>query len=715
MRRLPLTPRLLALALAAMALPAFALPTGVTVTPPDGSRFLVHQRFDLRVEGKGVPGATGYSATLAVDGKPVAFTSGAQHTASTDELSKAGWGGFNLRGYAFAQEGEHTVTATFSDSTGTVSVSAKVLVVDPFSKRGGGRSLTRNIVILLGDGMGVAHRTAARVVKYGATAGQPNGRLEMEQFPGTGLVSTHSLNSIITDSAPGMSGYVSGNHNFNGQEGVFPANVVNAFHAPRIEYLSEYLHRVKGTALGLVSTADLEDATPAANAVHTANRNAGTGVVDQYLDESDARDTRAFGTGLKVLLGGGRRWFLPSTNVGSSRSASTGYAALPADLLAGWGLPATPPGQGAASRDLIADFSAAGFTYAAQKAELDAALAAGTPHKLLGLFGYGNMNVALDKVNKRRGIKATRPDGSQSFIVDDYQAPDQPMLDEMAEAAFRVLSRDRDGFVLMIEGAHIDKQSHLMDADRAIVETLEFDRAVGVARRWADKLGDTTVLVLADHECSGFALVGGLLGGIDKLKTLKSDNASSTIDFTRQQPHQLAVGTYDAADFPRYAIQPDGYPATMDIDGKVLVGFGANGDRFENWLTRPLPVIDSLLPGNIKTSLAVSGYVGSPALRPEAATGLLLRGQVPGDQAVHTAADIPVSAYSTGNRAWLRFVGSQANTDIFFKLAHAALAGERPLEEDDHEDHGGEGWRGEGRSGQRADEARSEDRAGGER
>ena len=674
------------LTVALAAAPVFALPTSVTVTPPDASRFLVHQRFDIRVEGKGTPGATGYSARLAIDGKHVSFSSGVQNSATTDGISKDGWAGFNLRGYSFAHEGEHEITAELTDSTGTVTVSTRIRVINPFKGGRGERRLTKNVVIMLGDGMGVSHRTAARLVRFGATAGQPNGRLEMEKFPGTGLVSTHSLNSIITDSAPGMSGYVSGSHNFNGQEGVFPANVINAFHAPRIEYLSEYLHRIKGTALGLVSSADLEDATPAANAVHTANRGAGTGVVDQYLDESDARGTGAHGTGLRVLLGGGRRWFLPSTSLGSSRSASSGYQGLPADLIAGWNLPAAPATQGSAGRDLITEFEGAGFSYAAQKADLDAILAGKTPSKLLGLFAYGNMNVALDKINKRRGVKATRPDGTQSYIVDDYQSPDQPMLDELTEAAFKVLSKNHNGFVLMVEGAHIDKQSHLMDADRAIGEALEFDRAVGVARQWADKLGDTTVLVLADHECSGFALVGSLLGGIENLKTLKSDNSSAKIDFGHQLAHQNVVGVYDAAGFPHYDIQADGFPATMDIENKVLVGFGANGDRFEGWLSKPLPVIDSLLPGSIKATLAAAGYSTTPSGRAESANGMLLRGQVPGDQAVHTAADIPVSAYSSGTQAWRRFVGSQANTDVFFKLAKAALGGDKPADHDDDED-----------------------------
>ena len=134
----PLHHRLLGLALALGAGSALALPTGVSVTPPDGARFLAHQRFDLRVEGKGVPGATGYSATLEVDGKPLQFSSGAQHTATTDGISSPGWGGFNLRGYSFAHEGVHTITATFSDSTGTVTVSSKVLVINPFKGRESG-------------------------------------------------------------------------------------------------------------------------------------------------------------------------------------------------------------------------------------------------------------------------------------------------------------------------------------------------------------------------------------------------------------------------------------------------------------------------------------------------------------------------------------------------------------------------------------------------
>ncbi len=395
--------------------------------------------------------------------------------------------------------------------------------------------------------------------------------------------------------------------------------------------------------------------------IHTGNRNAGTGICDQYLDE-------AGNSGLSVLMGGGRRWFLPSTQFGSSRSAATDYAGLPADLLGAWGLPAGAAGASDPARDLLGDFQKAGFPYADSLAGMKGAVAAG-PEKLLGLFGYGNMNVALDKIAKRRGT----PLADGSYVVDHYHAPDQPMLDEMTEAALSVLSRNERGFVLMVEGAHIDKQSHLMDADRVVGETIEFDNAVGVARRFAERAGRTVIVVLADHECSGFSLIGALTGGVAAAAALPSDAAA--LDPAAHPARQGIAGIYDAAGFPRYSMEADGYPAAMDIDGKVLVGYGASGDRYETWLSKPLPVTDSLLSNDIKAELAARGYKGEPIQRLSDQSGFYLRGHVAGGQAVHTASDIPVSAFSS-NGWWMDFVGVQTNTDVFFKLMRAALAEE---------------------------------------
>jgi len=648
----------------AIASPALAA-TNVSITPQNHAKFLSEQRFDIRVEGAG----TGpYSATLAIDGVAKTFTSGAQNTTTTDGISLSGWGGFNLRGYSNCTPGAHTITATFTDAAGTTTVTSAFDIDDPF----GSRQEIKNVIIMLGDGMGTAHRTAARLVRYGTTAGNPNGYLAMDSFPATGMVVTHSLNSIITDSAPGMACYSTGIHQANGQEGVLPAHITNPFFYPRVEYMAEYLHRTQNMSLGLVSTADLEDATPAANAVHTGNRGAGTGIVDQYLDEADWGNTGNFGTGLRVLMGGGRRWFLPTGTYGSSRAASSDYAALPADLLAGWNLPSTSAGVQDPDRDLIHDFALAGFSYADTGSSLGTALASSTPSKLLGLFAYGNMNVALDKIAKRRNVLVP---GATTFSVDDYHAPDQPMLDEMTAAALKVLGhKNKKGFVLMVEGAHIDKQSHAMDAERAVLDTVEFDRAVAVVRDFAENVDRKTVIVvLADHECSGFSIIGGLTGGIDNARTLPADGTIT--DPNTQPTRQKVVGTYDSAGFPAYNILADGYPESMDINGKLLFGYGANGDRYETWLTRPRPIIDSLIASEIKNELTTAGYPAQPYNRDQS-NGYFIRGQAVGkEQAVHTASDIPISAYSPRAQVQQQFVGVQRNIDVFNKLMRAVLGG----------------------------------------
>jgi len=637
-----------------------------TIRIPAGARFASGQKFDIRVESATLP-------KLFIDGKAVAVT----------PASDAG--GYYIRAYSNTVAGTHTLTAV--DASG--SSFAQFLIINQF----GSQRPVRNIIILLGDGMGTSHRTAARIVRYGVTNGHVNGHLAMDDLPALGLVNTHSLNSIVTDSAPGMASYVTGNKSFNSQEGVFPDNTANAspdgtatgaFDNPRVEYLSEYLHRVNGKSLGIVSTADIEDATPAANAVHTANRNAGTGVCDQFLDESRR-------TGLTVLLGGGRRWFLPAGQMGSSRSATTDYVA-PADLAAKYGLGAATPGMNVGKidpeRDLIHDFQAQGFKYTWDRTSLLSTAPSAT--KLLGLFAYGNMNVSYDKIAKRRGVM---PPGHNSYIVDDYGAPNQPMLDEMTDSALTVLNKNPNGFVLMVEGAHIDKQSHLMDSDRAIWEVIEFDHAVKKAVDFAKRVGNTTVIVTADHECGGFSIIGGLSGGIANLKSTPSDVANT--DPSVVPARQNLVGTYDAAGFPNYAIlnsDPssdrdtvfNGFPATADIDGKVLIGYGASADRYEGLLSKPLPVIDSLLPADLSAYLASQGYPAEGVAKARQGVdpdpygdsrGYFIRGQVPGPQAVHTATDIPLTAYSSGSNADKQFNGEQDNTDVFFKLMKAVGGG----------------------------------------
>ncbi len=614
------------------------------------ARFLPGQRFDLQAtlrpdaEDKRIT-----AAVFAIDGKvqslPVALRDCAEGCLRNvpKNASIA-----TLRALSLDAPCVHdfSITATQSDGQ-TVSARGNFEVV-PFMP--GGQKV-KNIIILLGDGMGAAQRTAARIVHGGYAQGKVITPLAMDTFPVTGMVKTSSLNAFVTDSSPGMTAYVSGNKNNNNEEGVFPDDTTDPFDNPRIEYLSEYLHRTQGKALGVVTTADVFDATPAGNAVHTSSRAAGTGIVDQFLDDRKL-------SGLSVLMGGGRKWFLPAGTPGSARSERNDYAfsateAHTADIVKRWG---AAPGAKDIGRDLIADFKSAGFQYAASKTELDAVDS--KADKLLGLFAYANMNVALDKIDGRRGKKM----GVSGSVVDDYGLPDQPMLDEMASKAIGALRKNKQGFVLMVEGASIDKQAHNMDTERWMLDTIEFDRAVKVAQDFAAENGDTLVIVTADHECSGAALIGG-----SRLTDAKLVEAAAKGG--KENLRDPVVGVYELGGFPRYRIAQDGYPETTDIDFRLLVGYGANADRYEDWRTNARPVQDAAQPFVKKEPL--STYPASPLERDKDGK-FLVTGQVPGESAVHTATDIPLSAYGPGAYS---FTGLQDNTDVFFKLAQAAVGG----------------------------------------
>jgi alkaline phosphatase len=489
----------------------------------------------------------------------------------------------------------------------------------------------RNLIIMIGDGMGIAHRTAARVMLHGVTQGKTFSPLAMDAFPATALVRTASLNSLLTDSSPGASAYATGNKADNGQVGVFPDDTRARFDNPRVEHIAEYLARTQGKWLGIVTTADVTDATPSAFAAHSQERIAGCGIADAYLDEAVPA------ANLRVLLGGGRGTFLPNTTPGSVRVAEWDYE-LPAELAAGWNVNA---GQVDPGRDLLADFRAKGFKYAATRTQLSAT---GGTARLLGLFAFGHMNSAMDKLAKRRG----RPS-----VVDDFGLPDQPMLDEMTDAALGVLKQNPAGFVLLVEGALIDKYSHAMDTERWIHEVIEFDRAVGRARAFAEAVPDTLVVVTADHETGGANVIGA-----SRFSQTELASRAATGGGISRLRDELVVNSTPAG-FPNYVILDDGYPDTADVNRRMLVGYAANADRYEDWMANARPVGG---PGN------------SPAtpLDRDKAGGLLITGQIPGSMAGHTGSDVPLSAFGVGAS---NFSGAFDNTEVFFRMAQLAIGG----------------------------------------
>ena len=671
-----------------VAVPPTPPPTVTRLTPPSQlfslgdatlpvvARFLPGQRFDLQATIKAGGSATITNAWFSVDGSPVVSTNTVTLLTPTASGFTSGSKIATLRAYSNITPGVHTLTVTAQQNDGSsVSATGNFEVVGITAS---GRK-AKNIIVCLGDGMGIAHRTAARLVAKGSNLGKSNGKLNMDTMPFTGLVETASLNSIVTDSAPGMACYANGNKSANGQEGVFPDDTTDVFDNPRVEYAGEYLHRTQGASVGIVTTADVFDATPAATAIHTANRGAGTGIIDQYIDE-------AVPNGLTVLMGGGRKWFLPSYTNGvkqatSVRASSSDYA-LPAELYTAWNV--APGVKGDTNRDVIADFVAAGFTYTPDNTTL-AAIPANTS-KLLGIFSFSNMNVAKDKLDGPNRRNVNGPNGVP--VVNDYLLPDQPMLDDMTGKALQVLSKNPNGFFLMVEGASIDKQAHLMDSDRWILEAIEFDKAVGRALDFAKTNIDTLVIVTADHECGGINIIGASTQTKAQRDVLLANNSGATqvvtnyilasgtnkpVLFTNNIGTALrdrVVGTYDSAGFPVYPKSPtDGYPVTMDVDQKIIIGYAGGADRFENFTTAPTPLQDSQQP--LVSVAPLNTYPANATFR-GTDNGYFIYGQVPPDQAVHTASDIPVSAYGRGAAA---YTGVMDNTDVFFKAMQAVLGG----------------------------------------
>ena len=669
-----------------------AAPTVSRLTPPSmlfsfndagtpvTARFLPGQRFDLQATVSPEAGKTITNISFKVDGQPVAgpvtlTATGLAAKLSNGAATPADTAVGTLRAHSSVAVGVHILTVVATQSDGSSVTSNGNFEIVGYSQVG---RRAKNVIILLGDGMGIAHRTAARIMKHGVQQGKANARLAMDLFPVTGVVITHSLNSIVTDSAPGMACYATGNKSQNGQEGVFPDDTTDVFDNPRVEYMGEYLARTQGKSMGIVTTSDVFDATPGAFAIHTGDRGAGTGICDQYLDEAVPK------ANLKVLLGGGRKWFLPKTNsvtglptTGSVRASGSDYT-LPAELAAGWGLTGSAVGvKDDVNRDLIGSFQTAGFTYVPDHTALSAIPA--DTDKLLGLFSFSNMNVAKDKIDGRRNMV---PPGSATgqTVVADYGFPDQPMLDEMTDKALQVLSRNPNGFVLLVEAASIDKQAHLMDTERWIQDTIEFDYAVEKVRQFVNANPDTLAIITADHECGGINIIGSSTVTDTALQAKIAVGAGSVTNHTTLR--DSVVGNYDAAGFPVYTLGVDGYPTTTDIDYRMLIGYAGGVDSYQDWRTNPFPVHDTQQPLDRiapladlpRINLTDSGAVNTNRPVRDVAGNFQITGYNPGNQGVHTASDIPLSAAGRGAAA---FTGVQDNTEVFFKAMQAVLGGSK--------------------------------------
>ena len=312
----------------------------------------------------------------------------------------------------------------------------------------------RNVIFFVGDGMGVSTVTAARVYSVGV-----GGQLVVDQFPHTALSRTYSEDSITADSAPTMSAMMTGvntNQSVIGfGRGTEPNDFNNDGDGPASWTLLE-LAKARGMKVGVVSTAQITHATPAATYSHINQRNNENHIALQALP-TDATYNRRLGNGIDVLMGGGRRFFVPS-----SVTDEEGGTGARAD-----------------NRDLRSEFTAAGYKYVWNRSGFDSLSAGSLP--VLGLFERGHMEYELDRATDLGG---------------------EPSIAEMTVKSIQLLEQGRgqgaEGYFLMVEAGRIDHAHHEGNARRALTDTQALDEAIGAVAQMVD-LRDTLIIVSADH------------------------------------------------------------------------------------------------------------------------------------------------------------------------------------------------------------------------
>ena len=332
----------------------------------------------------------------------------------------------------------------------------------------------RNVILFVGDGMGVSTVTAARILE-GQRLGGPGEehQLAFEQLPFLALSKTYSVNQQTSDSAPTATALVTGVKTRGGSlgvdetlgEGVQDAAVTAQHALTTILELAE----AHGLATGIVTTTRITHATPAANYAHTSNRDweSDASLPDAATVPDIAAQLVAAQQkyGIEVVLGGGRTQFKPRTVADPEYPARTGGRKDGRDLVDEW-LAARP-----------------GSKYVWNAEQFAAIDSQGTQH-LLGLFEPSHMQYEADR----------RPtDGTAA-----RDGAGEPSLAEMTAKAIGILRNNDKGYYLMVEGGRIDHAHHAGNAYRALTDTIALSDAVRTALALTDP-SDTLVIVTADH------------------------------------------------------------------------------------------------------------------------------------------------------------------------------------------------------------------------
>lgn len=300
------------------------------------------------------------------------------------------------------------------------------LIIISLTSAGSVRQKPRNLIIFIGDGMGLSHVYAAMTVSVN--------EMTFPAFPVTGFSITHSANCYSTDSAAGGTAIATGEKTNNKMISVRPDSSV-------LVTLLEHA-RASGKSTGIISTSSLTDATPAAFTAHVPLRYDYRAIAAWYASGA-----------AEVFIGGGRKYFEAGVDSAGSYKRS---------------------------EDVVLQLSFAGYDVT-----------------------YDLESFVASKASRIAGLMA------QDDMPRLFEGRDPEYLARATAKAIEVLSKNRKGFVLMVEGSEIDDAGHANDTKMVYDEVLDMDRAVAVAYDFARSNGNTLIVVTADHETGGMSITGG--------------------------------------------------------------------------------------------------------------------------------------------------------------------------------------------------------------
>ncbi len=420
----------------------------------------------------------------------------------------------------------------------------------------------KNVILFVGDGMGISTLTSARI-HQGQLAGQPGeeGYLSFETFPHTALVKTYNVNAQTPDSAGTMTAMMSGLKTDVGVIGVdedIERGDCTTVAGNEVVTALE-MAEIKGLSTGVISTARITHATPAATYAKSADRNwedvsdmpeaavseGCEDIASQLINFEANLEARFAGVdvdGIDVVMGGGRRHFLPKDAAFNSADAASSVEGDRTDnrnLVSEWQT-LYPQGQ-----------------YVMDQTGFDA-IDTATTTKVFGLFNESHMQYEADRDNDIAG---------------------EPSIAEMTTAAIEILDNNPNGFFLMVESGRIDHAHHAGNAAGALTDTLAFAEAVAAADALTSD-EDTLILVTADHghvfTIAGYPKRGNpILGKVVSVGSTEPAMAADGLPFT-------TLGYTNGRGFRDYG---------AETDSDVTYGEPNNNGR------KDLTAVDTTTPG----------------------------------------------------------------------------------------------------------------------